>query len=148
MQEISSLAVGLYFHYRGTVKVKAKNNAAPRFSFLLFLLFLFLKTKQKPFCNSNPFQDFLFTAAKRNDSLIYYIYKGLLVKFLCAFSMPLSATYGCINFSVFLCQLLHKKIFHPLWDIFPVMPTFQPKPHCQIGGNDNYLKHPHHDRDF
>ncbi len=69
---MSLLEVSLYFCCRATRNVEAKNNAVSSFSFwfLIFLLFLFVK---KPFTQS-AFQDFLFTAAKKYDSLIYYIY--------------------------------------------------------------------------
>ena len=65
-----------------------------------FFFFVFLVLLKKAFMQS-AFLDFLFTAAKKYDSLIYYIYlrlarlfKDLLATFLCAFSVRSSATYG------------------------------------------------------
>lgn len=92
---MSSLEVSLYFCCRDTRNAEAKNNASPSFSFW-FLLFCFLVLLKKAFMQS-AFLDFLFTAAKKYDSLIYYIY-------ICT-TLVSSKTYW-LNFCVLLaCDL-------------------------------------------
>lgn len=85
----------------------------------------------------------MFTTAKKYDSLIYYIYIcpccSLQRLIGCAFSVRLSATNGCVFFFCLSLPVVAQASFPSTLRHFPVKPTFQPQPHCQIGGNDNYF---------
>lgn len=136
MQEMSWLEVSLYLCCRGTRNVEKSIIMQVQVShsgFFFFLRSLFEKNKTKKTFMQSALQDFLLTSAKKHDSLIYYIYilhhaclfKGLLVKLLCAFSVQLSATYGCINFFCLSLPIVAQASFPSTLRHFPVKPTFQ-----------------------